>query len=201
MSNTHHALLLFVSDVADVDIADIAAEDEVKDATFEKFGVGEAQQLVKDAHLRPADTSKQLFAVRAQFVTSEAQNALLKVFEEPPESTKFLLIVPKDFVVIPTLLSRCEIITIDSSASKNDIFEAFLRASFAERLVLIDVAQKKKDAHWQREIKKGLIGYLHTHTEHLKELEYATRLLLTRGASNKLLLEHSALTIPSRTKS
>jgi len=201
MSNNHHALLLFASDINIADVADIAAQDEVKDSEFEKFGVKEAQQLVKDAYLRPADTNKQLFVVRAQFVTLEAQNALLKVFEEPPQSAKFLLILPKDFIVIPTLLSRCEILTTDSSTAENTHFEAFLLASFAQRLALIDVAQKKKDTHWQREIKKGLIGYLQTHTEHLKELEYAARLLLTRGASNKLLLEHAALIMSSRTKS
>ena len=201
MSTNHHALLLFAYDITTAEITTIIAEDEVTDTEFEKFGVSDAQRLVRDAHLRPADSSQQLFVVRAQFITLEAQNALLKVFEEPPQSTKFLLIVPKDFIVIPTLLSRCEIVITNSSAAKNALFEAFLSASFAERLALIDGAQKKKDARWQREIKKGLIGYLQTHTGHLKELEYAARLLLTRGASNKLLLEHAALTIPSRIKS
>jgi DNA polymerase-3 subunit delta' len=165
------------------------------------LGVREAQQLVKNAHLRPAATSRQLCVVRAQFITLEAQNALLKVFEEPPHSTRFLLIVPRDFIVIPTLLSRCETVDADIKAEENLSFVDFLSASFAERLALIDQAQKNKDTHWQRAIKKGLIEYLETHTQQLKELEYAARLLLTRGASNKFLLEHAALTIPSRTKS
>jgi hypothetical protein len=200
MSSTHHALLLYAHDISTTKIAAIAFEDEVQNTEFEKFGVKDAQQLVKNAHLRPSGTSNQLCVVRAQFITLEAQNAMLKVFEEPPQSTRFLLIVPKDFVVIATLLSRCEIVIDDSVSPDNESFQDFLAASFAERLALIDQAQKKKDVHWQRRIKTGLIEYLETHTEHLKELEYAARLLLTRGASNKFLLEHAALTIPSRTK-
>jgi DNA polymerase III delta prime subunit len=201
MSTIHHALLLFAYDISIADITLFTVGDEIQDTEFESFGVHDAQQLVKSAYLRPSANSRQLFVVRAQFITLEAQNALLKVFEEPPQSTRFLLIVPRDFVVIATLLSRCEQIATANSAVENSAFDAFLASSFAERLALIDQAQKSKDAYWQRAIKRGLIVYLQTNTKQLKELEYAARLLLTRGASNKLLLEHVALTIPSRTKS
>jgi len=201
MNPTHHALLLFAHDTTTADISEIKIQDEVQDTQFERFGVSDAQQLVKNAHMRPSATSVQLCVVRAQFITLEAQNALLKVFEEPPQSTRFLLIVPRDFIVIPTLRSRCEILATEKTVEENEPFRDFLLASAAERLALIDQAQKKKDTDWQRSIKKGLIEYLETHAEHLKELEYAARLLLTRGASNKLLLEHVALILPSRTKS
>ena len=200
MSSMHHALLLLTTDVVRANIAAVVATDEVQNAVFETFGIADAQQLVKNAYLRPAQAANQLCVVRAQFVTLEAQNALLKVFEEPPHSTRFLLVVPQDFIVIPTLLSRCEIISESTREEANDLFLDFLAASYAERLALIDLAQKQKDTQWQRSIKQGLIAYLKTHTQQLKELEYAARLLLTRGASNKLLFEHAALTLPSSTK-
>jgi DNA polymerase-3 subunit delta' len=201
MSTSHHALLLFASDISTADIAELKSDNEIHDIEFEKFGVNDAQQLVKAAYVRPLTTSVQFCVVRAQFITLEAQNALLKVFEEPPQSTKFLLIVPHDFIIIPTLLSRCEILAVGTSSLENLTFDEFFSASYAQRLALIDMAQKKKDVQWQRSIKKGLISYLEKHTEHLQELEYAARLLLTRGASNKFLLEHAALTLPSRIKS
>jgi|AntRauTorckE6833_2_1112554.scaffolds.fasta_scaffold26817_2 DNA polymerase III delta prime subunit len=200
MSDMHHAQLLFAHDILSIDLAAIHFGTDTQDTVFEKFGVEEAQQLVRSAHVRPTDTALLVCIVRAQFITLEAQNALLKVFEEPPASTKFLLIVPKDFVVLPTLLSRCEIIKHEQVANKNGPFTEFLGASYAERLAKIDKAQKNKDTTWQRSMKQGLVGYLETNTEHLKELEYAARLLLTRGASNKFLLEHAALTIPPRSK-
>lgn len=199
MSIAHHSILLYTHDISTVDIVEISAEDEVQDTEFDTFGVDDAEQLIRNAHIRPATHNTQLCVIRTPFISLEAQNALLKVFEEPPLSTRFLLIVPKDFVVIDTLLSRCEIVEADNSTLENKSFTDFLAASYRERLALIDQAQKKKNAHWQRDIKKGLIEYLKTHTNDIKELEYVARLLLTRGASNKFLLEHAALIIPSRT--
>jgi DNA polymerase III delta prime subunit len=198
MSTNHHALLLFAEDVLKVDVSLVVSGTEVTASSFEKFGVSDAQQLVKNAHIRPAHSAEQTCVVRAQFITLEAQNALLKVFEEPPVSTKFLLVVPKDFIVLPTLLSRCEIIHSTEESAPHVSFEDFCSATLAQRLVLIESAQKKKDTQWQRSIKSGLIKYLETHTEQLKELEYVTRMLLTRGASNKMLLEHAALLLPIR---
>lgn len=199
MSIAHHSILLYTHDISTVDIVEISAEDEVQDTEFETFGVDDAEQLIRNAHIRPATHNTQLCVIRTPFISLEAQNALLKVFEEPPVSTRFLLVVPKDFVVIDTLLSRCEIIEANNSTSENESFIDFLAASYRDRLTLIDQAQKKKNAHWQRDIKKGLIEYLKTHTKDIKELEYVARLLLTRGASNKFLLEHAALILPSRT--
>jgi DNA polymerase III delta prime subunit len=198
MQTNHHALLLFSEDVNSADISNIIEGTEVTESRYEKFGVADAQQLVVSAHIKPTQSDVQTSVIRAQFITLEAQNALLKVFEEPPVSTKFLLVVPKDFIVLPTLLSRCEIVrTTEEIESKVD-FENFLSASFAGRLSLIETAQKKKDTQWQRSIKTGLIKYLKDNTKQLKELEYVTRMLMTRGASNKMLLEHAALLLPAR---
>jgi len=200
MSTTHHALLLFANDVLKAVIGDLATGHDIQNTEFEKLGVEEAQQLVKSAYMRPSGNTTQLCVVRAQFVTLEAQNALLKVFEEPPESTKFLLIVPRDFIVLPTLLSRCEVVLGSEVDDENLPFQEFLSAPYAERISLIEQSQKKKDTQWQRAIKKGLVEFLKTHTQNLKELEFSVRLLLTRGASNKMLLEHIALTLPASSK-
>lgn len=198
MDTSHHALLLYAHKIETIAIDSFVGENDVQDTTYEKLGVAEAQSLVTSAHIRPDSTSRQTIVVRAQFITLEAQNALLKVFEEPPASTVFLLIVPADFIVLPTLLSRCERLHHEQIVAENTDFQTFLAGSFAERLALIDQAQKKKDTAWQRSIKQGLIAYSQTHTQQLKELEYTARLLLTRGASNKFLLEHVALALPPR---
>lgn len=198
MSNSHHALLLYAHDVAAAATDELSVGHDAQDRLYETLGVDDAQQLVKNAYVRPTYTDVQVCIVRAQFMTLEAQNALLKVFEEPPASTRFLLVVPRDFIVLPTLLSRCVIQTqISEAQAENTSFREFLASTYAQRLALIDAAQKKKDVQWQRYMKQGLIEYVQTHTQYLKELELVVRLLLTRGASNKLLLEHAALTLPS----
>ena len=200
MSITHHAQILFAHSVVDTDVKHFTTGVHVLEQSYEKFGIAEAQSLVKAAHVRPGSHDTQLCIIRTQFVTLEAQNALLKVFEEPPESTTFLLVVPREFTVISTLMSRCVVVDTTETTVVNTQFQEFLAGSYAERLALIDTAQKKKDASWQRSIKSGLIEYVQTHAENVKELEYSARLLLTRGASNKFLLEHVALTIPATSR-
>jgi hypothetical protein len=69
---------------------------------------------------------------------------------------------------------------------------------YSERLTVIDTALKKKDMLWQRAMKQGLIEYVAGCKDaRLADLEYVARMLLTRGASNKMLLEHAALTLPT----
>lgn len=43
----------------------------------------------------------------AEWLTPEAQNALLKTLEEPPASVKMVLLVETEARVLPTVLSRC----------------------------------------------------------------------------------------------
>ncbi len=45
--------------------------------------------------------------VDAELMNIQAQNALLKLLEEPPEKTCFILMVQKETRLLPTVLSRC----------------------------------------------------------------------------------------------
>ena len=58
----------------------------------------------------------------ADRMTTEAQNALLKILEEPSASSILLLIAPTADSVIPTISSRCQIIEC-SVPSKKDFFK------------------------------------------------------------------------------
>lgn len=48
-----------------------------------------------------------------------AANSLLKVMEEPPKKTLILLIVKQISLILPTIRSRCKIITIENDDEKN----------------------------------------------------------------------------------
>lgn len=164
-----------------------------------KFGIDDARALIERAYQRPQATALQVLIVQTDFITLEAQNALLKVLEEPPQSTRFIFVVPPDFSLLPTLASRFareEIVS--ESRLEQPVFADFMKLSYKDRLTQIDTALKKKDVAWQRKIKQGLIDYIAHHAEaSLVELEFVARSLLTRGASNKMLLEHAALTLPT----
>lgn len=74
-----------------------------------KFSVENAETVIEECTLRPVECSRKLFVV-GDFsqATKEAQNKLLKVLEEPPESVCFLLGATSQFSVLPTVLSRVE---------------------------------------------------------------------------------------------
>ncbi len=53
----------------------------------------------------------------ADTMGKEAQNAFLKLLEEPPKNTKFILTVNKNSSLLPTLRSRCQLVEIHSPKS------------------------------------------------------------------------------------
>ena len=56
---------------------------------FDTFGIDDGRALKEMQSRRPVGERK-IFIVQANFFTREAQNALLKVFEEPTPNTHFL---------------------------------------------------------------------------------------------------------------
>jgi DNA polymerase III delta prime subunit len=166
-----------------------------------QFGISDVRSLIQHAYRRPDDDSeKRTIIVATEFVTEEAQQALLKIIEEPPLSTAFVFVIPEGYTFLPTLESRFERAATATATTLTPAFEEFKDAPYAERMAKIEQATKQKNHDWQAEVKRGLVTYLKTQAtslpkQELSELEYVTRYLLTRGASNKFLLEHLALSL------
>jgi len=204
MSLLHHATLVRNDAVESADASEYQQDFDVIDQYIEKFGIDNARDLVVSAYNRPTHHAESLLIIRTHFITLEAQNALLKLLEEPPSSTKFIFVLPPDFALLRTLQSRFSIENIDQNKDNdqtNEIFTEFINIGYADRIAQIEKAIKAKDIQWQQSIKKGLIAHIKNKTESnasLKELEYIARTLLTRGASNKMLYEHLALTLDAR---
>lgn len=66
------------------------------------------RQLQADAYIRPNEGRHKVYLIpRAQDMTENAQNALLKLIEEPPAYAVFLLIACNAEKLLPTVRSRC----------------------------------------------------------------------------------------------
>lgn len=197
MSITHHATLVRTSAVR-LCVLPVQTEAEIRDEYIERFGIDDARELVRLAYNTPAEAAEQLFVIRTEFVTLEAQNALLKILEEPPVQTKFVFVIPQSLVVLDTIRSRVVVADgVADTAEPEAIFAAFQAAGYADRLAQIEQATKKKDTAWQHAMKYGLIARLAAGAATADQtLEYVARTLLTRGASNKMLLEQLAMSLP-----
>ncbi len=74
----------------------------------ERMGVDEARALIASIARKPfADGRRVVRIHRADGMTPQAQNALLKTLEEPPGDTVFLLAARGEKDLLPTVRSRC----------------------------------------------------------------------------------------------
>ena len=93
---------------------------DVEFINFEKLvGIEDIRAVQKKIYLKPIKSDIKAIVLAAfNGMTVEAQNATLKILEEPPNNTIILLLVETDWQVLPTILSRCKNITIDDKREK-----------------------------------------------------------------------------------
>ncbi len=85
------------------DIIFIAPEEGKKSIT-----VNQIRDLKDSAYIKPHQALSKVFIIDyADTLNANSQNALLKVLEEPPESTVFILITESKASLLPTVISRC----------------------------------------------------------------------------------------------
>lgn len=73
------------------------------------------QFVIEKVHLTPARGRAKVFVIReADRITPQAQNALLKTLEEPPDATVLILLVTALDRLLPTTLSRCQVVRFDA---------------------------------------------------------------------------------------
>lgn len=84
------------------DIITITKPDDKK-----RFVKDDVKKMVADAYLTPNEATTKVFIVKEmQLMTEESQNLLLKILEEPPRYTAFVLTSDNSNAVIGTVLSR-----------------------------------------------------------------------------------------------
>ncbi|MFN8613300.1 MAG: DNA polymerase III subunit delta' [Vulcanimicrobiota bacterium] len=74
------------------------------------LGVGEARELIHQLYLRPYQARSRICIIsEAERLTDEAQSALLKTLEEPPDGNVLVLVTSQESRLLPTVQSRCRI--------------------------------------------------------------------------------------------
>jgi DNA polymerase-3 subunit gamma/tau len=72
-------------------------------------GVDDARQLIESSSFAPTQGRYRIFLIdECQMLTTAAQNALLKLIEEPPPRVIFILCTTEIHKVLPTIISRCQ---------------------------------------------------------------------------------------------
>jgi len=78
-----------------------------------KIGVHEAKKIVSKLSLKSYEGGYKILVIwGADKLNTEASNKLLKLIEEPPEKTVFLLIAEDEDQIINTIKSRCQLLHV-----------------------------------------------------------------------------------------
>ena len=89
------------------------------------IGVEAVRLLKSDVYIRPNDLEHKLYIIgHTERMTVQAQNALLKILEEPPEGAIFFLLCENRAALLPTVLSRVQRLTMESFS--DDVLHALL---------------------------------------------------------------------------
>lgn len=174
----------------------------------EQYVVDEAKLLRERAGQVPMG-AVQVFILVFDRITREAQNALLKLLEEPIPATHFVLVVPTTEILLPTVRSRLsyEGRTQTALPPEHEFAESFVRASPKERIGMLEPLYKNVkddmkpvmrsratrilDALESKLYKDGSEKYASA----LRELMFVRKYLNDSGSSLKMLLEHLAVVL------
>ena len=80
-------------------------------AKANSIGVDEIRRMRADLQIKPYSNARKIYIIPdAEKLTIQAQNALLKTLEEPPEYAVIILIANGLVSFLPTILSRCVVL-------------------------------------------------------------------------------------------
>ncbi len=183
------------------------------------FSVDDAREVARFASSSPVAGDKKMLVIAATRIFHEAQNALLKLFEEPPVGTTMVLVVPSFGQLLPTLRSRVLMLATDVRLRKSNIGEEFLSLDSAgrEKFIAKLLERTKSDKDEDKQAARGEIlrliesltrisykarekakdAQLQELTYFLSDLDRFIPILHERSAPLKLIFEHLLLVIPS----
>lgn len=224
---THHAYLCvgtskdsIFSHIQDKLQIKILGNPDFFDESYETFTIDDARQ-VKSLHAtRPvSESGKKIFVLRMNGITVEAQNALLKLLEEPAEYAHFFIIIPSAHLLLPTVRSRMQEFDANGKGKKQNgnnknkaqggngelikTVEKFVTLSKAKRLeevkkLIDDISKEKKTKQDAIDLLNAIEEVVYQkgvekNKKTLEGIELARTYMNDRAPSLKMLLEYALL--------
>jgi DNA polymerase-3 subunit delta' len=122
--------------------------------------IEQVRNLQRKAQFKPYEAKLKVYLIdQAEHMTNEAANCLLKILEDPPIDTIFLLTAVNLYNLLPTIISRCQLISM-TRASRDEINN-----------LLLDIMVDKDAAALIAALADGLPGKARKMAESGKALE------------------------------
>ncbi len=173
---------------------------DVWSRTFENLNIDDAREIKEIHNTRPIG-QKRIVLVALRTIQSEAQNSLLKLFEDPQSDTVFFVCAAQTEIFLPTVLSRFNVVNVSGTASEEyqKLVSKFLAGNIKERFNLIEPIVKEKDKVQTEKFLNSLEASLYG-----KDIESAVfdsifsarHFLRSRSPSVKMILENLCGIVP-----
>ena len=133
----------------------------------QSIGIESIKDLKEWSKVKPYKSKNKLAIIKtADLLTEEAQNSTLKILEEPNDSLNLVLCCSNYKNLLPTVISRCEII-LDNAEEEHSVIE-FLTYDIAKKLLYIrKIVDNKKRTKSFEEIHEFLVNLLYFYRENL----------------------------------
>lgn len=143
-----------------LDITTIQKDTALKQ-NINTIGIEEIKNMQKKLFLRPIKSpTKAVILQDAQLLTTQAQNALLKVLEEPPDHTIIILSCRSKESLLPTIISRCQIIDLMDERQKLSDQETKDLTQFIKNFAKMPVGEKFKKAESLAKEKEKALAWI-----------------------------------------
>ena len=226
MDLSHHAYCLIGGDATHEELLAALKKDhkivaignaDFFDRKYQNFTIDDAREVKSQAETRPTKAAgKKVFVLTMNGMTVEAQNALLKLLEEPADYSHFFLIIPSAHLLLPTIKSR---ISFVESAGERHVSHVgynisvigqakeFLALTVPKRLEFIksfmeEITKEKRPKQDAVDLLKALEEIVHekgvkdkTNVKKLDAILLAEKYSTDRAPSLKMLLEYVAMNL------
>lgn len=83
------------------------------------ISVGAIRDIINNAYIAPLESDYKIYIIdKAHCMNESAQNAILKMLEEPPSYVVFILTVEARSMLLETVLSRAVVLSVDGVSEK-----------------------------------------------------------------------------------
>lgn len=174
--------------------------------------IEDVRELERILSLKPYDLPPKIALIKeAEKLTLEAQGALLKILEEPPGETIFILTTRGEANLLPTIISRCRQIYLPSEAELSldkeetdkikKLVEKILRSGAGERLKIAEDYTTREEAtlfcqkqlvYWHEQLTTKPNAQT---TRILREIQKSLK-YLSANVNPRLVLENLLLSYP-----
>lgn len=98
------------------------------------IGIEEVREIGKFLKILPISHTQKIVLIKdANVLTTEAQNSLLKILEEPPEYARIILEADTEQKFLSTIISRCQILQTEADLLTNQAELDFKNLSLNDR--------------------------------------------------------------------